>query len=99
MAVIPQFVLFEIAYVLDSFYKIPATKIADAIRATLTYPGVIITDDCSWLRVLEHWPETLASITDAAIVGVALANKHDSVATFDQKLIRRMKTLGVSSYF
>lgn len=99
IAVIPQFALFEIAYVLDSFYKVPPPRIADAIRATLTYPGVIITDDCSWLRVLENWLEPLSSITDAAIVGVALANNHDSVATFDQKLIRRMKALGVRSYF
>jgi predicted nucleic acid-binding protein len=99
IAVIPQFVLFEIAYVLDSFYKIPPPKIADAIRATLTYPGVIITDDSSWLRVLDNWPDPLASITGAAIVGVALSNNHDSIATFDQKLIRRMKALGVHSYF
>lgn len=99
IAVVPQFVLFEIAYVLDSFYGVPSRTIGDAIRATLTYPGVITTDDCSWLRILDHWPEPLASITDAAIVAVALANDHDSVATFDQKLIRRMKALGVSSYF
>jgi len=98
VAVVPQFALFEIAYVLDSFYKVPLPKIADAIRATLTYPGVIVTDDCSWLRVLDHWPEPLASITDAGIVAVALENKY-SVATFDQKLIRRMKALGVESYF
>jgi len=98
-AVIPQFVLFEIAYVLDSFYKVPPPRIAEAIRATLAYPGVVITDDCSWLRVLENWPGRLASITDAAIVGVALANNYDSIATFDQKLIRRMKALGVRSYF
>lgn len=99
VAVIPQFALFEIAYVLESFYKVPLPKIADAIRATLTYPGVVVTDDCSWQRVLDHWPEPLGSITDAAIVAVALANKYDSVATFDQKLIRRMKVLGVESYW
>ncbi len=99
IAVVPQFALFEIAYVLDSFYEVPPPRIADAIRATLVYPGVIITDDCSWLRVLDTWPEPLDSITDAAIVSVALANNYDSVATFDQKLVRRMKTLGVSSYF
>jgi predicted nucleic acid-binding protein len=99
IAVIPQFALFEIAYVLDSFYKVPARRIADAIRATLAYPGVIITDDCSWLRVIDNWPDPFDSITDAAIVGVALANNYDSVATFDQKLIRRMKPLGVRSYF
>jgi predicted nucleic acid-binding protein len=99
IAVVPQFALFEIAYVLESFYKVPPPKIADAIRATLTYPGVSVTDDCSWLRVLDNWPEPLDSITDAAIVSVALANNYDSVATFDQKLIRRMNTLGVHSYF
>ncbi|MDP9190361.1 MAG: PIN domain-containing protein [Acidobacteriota bacterium] len=99
VAVVPQFALFEIAYVLDSFYTVPLPRIADAIRATLTYPGVITTDDCSWRRILEHWPAPLASITDAAIVAVALANNYDSVATFDQKLIRRMKALGVQSYF
>lgn len=99
IAVVPQFALFEIAYVLDSFYGVPPRTIAEAIRATLTYPGVITTDDCSWLRILDHWPEPLRSITDAAIVAVALANNHDAVATFDQKLIRRMKALGVSSYF
>ena len=98
VAVVPQFALFEIAYVLDSFYKIPPPKIADALRATLTYPGVT-TDDCSWRRILEHWPEPLTSITDAAIGAVALANNYDSVATFDRKLIRRMKALGVESYF
>lgn len=98
MAVVPQFALFEIAYVLDSYYKVPLPTIADAIRATLTYPGVITTDDCSWRRVLDHWPESLPSITDSGIVAVALENKY-SVATFDQKLIRRMKALGVDSYF
>lgn len=99
IAIVPQFALFEVAYVLESFYHVPPEKIADAIRATLTYPGVIVTDDCSWLRVLDHWPEPLGSITDAAIVSVVLANHYDSVATFDQKLIRRMKAMGVSSYF
>jgi predicted nucleic acid-binding protein len=98
-AVVPQFVLFEIAYVLDSFYKTPSHQIAAAIRATLTYPGVIVTDDCSWIRILDHWPEPLSSITDAAIIGVAIAENYDSVATFDQKLIRQMKALGVHSYF
>ena len=99
VAVVPQFALFEIAYVLDSFYKTPPERIAAIIRATLAYPGVIITDDCSWNRVLEYWPDPLASITDAAIVGVALTRNHDSIATFDQKLVKRMKVLGVRSYF
>ncbi len=53
-AIVPQFVLFEIAYVLDGFYKVPPPKIGDAIRATLAYPGVIITDDCSSARIVRR---------------------------------------------
>lgn len=99
VAVVPQFVLFEIAYVLESYYGIPRLKIADTIRATLTFPGVTTTDDCSWRRVLANWPEPFASITDAATVAVTLANDYDAIATFDQKLVRRMKALGVESHF
>lgn len=99
IAVIPQLVLFEVAYVLDSFYKISSVQIHAALSATLAYPGVLITDDCPWSRVLANWPDPLSSITDAAIVSVAMANKYDSIATFDQKLAKRMKALGVRSYF
>ena len=91
--------LFEIAYVLDSFYKIPSPQIHAAIRATLAYLGVIVIDDCPWNRVLEHWPDPLGSLTDAAIVSIAIAKNYDSLAIFDQKLAKRMKTLGVRSYF
>jgi len=97
--VVPQFVLFEIAFVLDSFYGVPTPRIHDAIRATREYPGVIVTDDCSWNHILEHWPDPFASLTDAALVSVALARNYDSIATFDEKLIKRMKRLGVESYF
>jgi hypothetical protein len=32
------------------------------------------------------WPEPLALITEAAIVGVAPADNRDSVATFDREV-------------
>lgn len=39
---------------------------AEFSSAALSLPaGIITTDDCSWRRILEHWPEPLASITDA----------------------------------
>jgi predicted nucleic acid-binding protein len=97
--VVPHSVLLEIAYVLDSFYKIPPPEIHDAIRATIAYPGVITTTDCPWSRILELWPEPIRSINDACILALAIANKYDSIATFDQKLITQMKAFGVGSHF
>ena len=99
VAVIPQFVLFEIVYVLQTSYNVQGTVVANVIKDAMAMPGVLVTDDCPWTQVLAYWPDPLRSISDAAIVAVAVANRYDSVATFDQKLARRMKTLGVASYW
>ena len=48
-----------------------------------------MTDDCSWERVLEVWPNPLPSLADAAILAIAVTNRYDAVATFDKKLARR----------
>ncbi len=99
IAVIPQFVLFEIIFVLRTSYRVPDTDVANVIKDALAMPGVLATDDCPWSRVLAYWPDPLPSIGDAAIVAVAVENRYDYVATFDQKLARRMKSLGVASYW
>jgi predicted nucleic acid-binding protein len=99
VAVLPQFVIFEIAHVLRNFYKIAPGELASLIHDTIELPGVIVIDHCPWTLVLEHWPEPFSSVADAAIVAVAMANRFDAVATFDQKLITRMKSLGVASYW
>lgn len=99
IAVVPQFVLFEIAYVLQTSYGVPGADVASVIRDTITMPGILVTDACPWTQILAYWPERLRSIADAAIIAVAVASRYDYVATFDQKLVRRMKTLGVASYW
>jgi predicted nucleic acid-binding protein len=97
--VVPHSVLLEIAYVLGSFYKIHPSRIHDAIRATIAYPGVITTYDCPWSRVLELWPDPIRSINDACLVALAVANNYDSIATFDERLITQMRAFGVRSHF
>jgi predicted nucleic acid-binding protein len=99
VAVLPQFVIFEIAHVLRNLYKVPPEELASLIRDTIELPGVIVIDHCPWSLVLERWPEPFSSVADASIVAVAMANRFDAVATFDQKLITRMKSLGVASYW
>lgn len=99
VVILPQFVVFEIIYVLQSSYDVSREEVATLIRDTIAFPGVVVIDDCPWKNVLEHWPDPLPSIGDAAIIAVAATNRYDSVATFDQKLIKRMKDLGVASYW
>jgi predicted nucleic acid-binding protein len=97
--VLPQFVVFEIVYVLQSTYRIPATELAPMLRDLIALPGVLVIDECPWKRVLEYWPAPLPSLADAAIVAVAENKRYDAIATFDQKLGKRAKDLGVATYW
>jgi len=97
--IIPQSVVFEIAYVLQSQYGLTGQRLATTVRAVVSFPGMRIVDDCSWKRVLEIWPETLPGLADAAIVAVAAANRYEAVATFDRKLSKRLEAYGLAAYW
>jgi len=97
--ILPQFVLFEIVYVLQSTYRIPGSELAPMLRDLIALPGVLVIDECPWKRVLEYWPAPLPSLADAAIVAVAASKRYDAIATFDQKLSKRSKDLGVAAYW
>ena len=66
--VIPQSVIFEIVYVLQSQYGLTSRQAATVVDAVTRFPGMQIVDDCPWKRVLEIWPDPLSGLTDAAIV-------------------------------
>jgi predicted nucleic acid-binding protein len=99
VVILPQFVVFEVTYVLQSLYNVTDDRLASMIRDLVSFPGVQTIDDCPWRRVLELWPTLLASLADAAILAVATTNRYDAIATFDQKLRNRSKELGVPSYW
>jgi predicted nucleic acid-binding protein len=97
--ILPQFVIFEIVYVLQSTYRVPAGELAPMLRDLIALPGVVVIDECPWKRVLDYWPSLLPSLADASIVAVAASSRYDAIATFDRKLSRRSKELGVATYW
>lgn len=97
--ILPQFVIFEIVYVVQSTYRIPATELAPMLRDLIALPGVLVIDECPWKRILDYWPNPLPSLADASIVAVAASSRYDAIATFDQKLAKRSKDLGVPTYW
>jgi len=99
VAILPQFVVFEVAYVLQSLYTLSGDRLAATVRALVSFPGVQIVDDFPWKRVLEVWPDPLPGLADAAIVAVAGENRYEAVATFDRKLANRLETFGLATYF
>ena len=97
--IIPQSVVFEVVYVLQSQYGLTSRQTASVVDAVTRFPGMQIVDDCPWRRILEIWPDPLPGLTDAAIVALATTNRYDSVATFDRKLANKLETFGLSPYF
>ena len=97
--VVPQSVVSEIVYVLQSQYALTSRQAATVVDAVTKFPGMQIVDDCPWRRVLELWPDPLSGLTDAAIVALASTNRYDAVATFDRKLANKLQTFGLASYF
>src|SRR5688572_7102763 len=53
--ILPQFVVFEVTYVLQSLYNVTGDRLASMIRDLLSFPGVKVTDDCPWNRIFELW--------------------------------------------
>ena len=98
-AVLPQFVVFEVSYVLQSLYNLSGERLASTVRALVSFPGVQIVDDCPWKRVLEMWPDPLPGLADASIVAVATENRYEAVATFDRKLANKLESFGLAAYF
>ncbi len=98
-AIIPQFVVFEVAYVLQSQYAYTGDRLATLIRDVIAFPGAQLIDDCPWKRVLEIWPDPLSGLADASIVAVATTHRYDAVATFDRKLSNRLESFGLTPYW
>ena len=98
-AIVPQFVVFETAYVLQSQYGVTGENLASVIRDIVVTPGVQTIDTCPWPRIFKVWPSPLPGLADASIVAVATTHRYDAIATFDQKLSKRAKDLGVASYW
>jgi len=83
----------------QSLYDVAGDRLASMIRDLVSFPGVQVIDDCPWHRIFELWPNPLPSLADASIAAVATTNPYDAIATFDQKLERRAKGLGVAGYW
>jgi predicted nucleic acid-binding protein len=98
-AIVPQFVIFETAYVLQSQYRITGDELAAMLGDIVTTPGVQTIDTCPWRRVFELWPSPFSGLADASIVAVATTHRYDAIATFDQKLSKRAKDIGVASFW
>lgn len=99
VVVLPQAVVRETVYILQSAYGTPTKVISPVMRDLLSLPGVLIADRLDWPAVWAMWPGSIRDFGDACLTAVTRAGDVDLLATFDTVFARRARRHGVETYW
>lgn len=86
-------VLLELEWVLRGFYELPARDICRVLRALASIEHVTLEDRDAVLMAVEAFDKGL-DFADA--LHLARSSRASAFATFDQRLARRAKALGLA---
>jgi predicted nucleic acid-binding protein len=85
---VPDLVIAETVYVLESFHKAPRRQIADAMRSLLAFASVVTVDSTLLLRAIEVYDTDRIDFAEAYLVACAESTGVNRIASFDKSLDR-----------
>jgi predicted nucleic acid-binding protein len=85
---LPDLILAEIAYVLESFYEVPRRQVATTLRAVLAFPAVRVVDSDLLHRAVEVYDVDRLDFADAYLVASAERTGVGVIASFDPSIDR-----------
>ena len=85
---LPDLILAEVAYVLESFYEAPRAQVATTLRAVLAYPAVRVLDADLLQRAVEVYEVHRLDFADAYLVASAERTGVGVIASFDRSIDR-----------
>ena len=85
---VPDLILAEVVYVLESYYEIPRSRIAEALGAVLAFPAVRVVDRPLLHRTVELYEAHGLDFADAYLVASAERTGVGVVASFDHGIDR-----------
>ena len=85
---LPDLILAEVAYVLESFYETPRAQVAETLRAVLAFSAIRVVDDELLLRTVEVYEAHRLDFADAYLVANAERTGIDEVVSFDRAIDR-----------
>ena len=89
---LPDLVLAEVAYVLESYYQAPRHQVAEALRSILAFRAIRVVDGPLLLRAVELYEVHGLDYADAYLVASAERTGVGVVASFD-RAIDRVRTV------
>jgi len=97
--IVHQAVITEAVYVMCNVYAGKPKVVSAAMRDLLRLPGVMTVDAIEWPAVWRSWPSRIREFGDACLAAVGKADGFDELATFDAKLAKRARRLGLATYW
>lgn len=89
---LPDLIVAEVVYVLESFYEVPRPRVAELVRAVVAFPAIEVADEPVLLRALEVYEVHRLDFAEAYLVAEAETSGVNAVASFD-KTIERVSTV------
>lgn len=85
---LPDLIVAEVVYVLESFYEVERQRVAELTRAIVGFPAVVVVDEPLLLRALEVYELERLDFADAYLVASAEASGVERIASFDREIDR-----------
>ena len=85
---LPDLILAEVAYVLESFYDTPRAQVATTLRAVLAFPAIQVLDADLLQQAVEVYEVHRLDFADAYLVASAERTGIGVIASFDRTIDR-----------
>ena len=85
---VADLVVAETVSVLESFYQVPRTQVAEAVRSLLAMPAVTVVDPSLLLRAVEVYESDRLDFAEAFLVASAESTGVGRIASFDRTIDR-----------
>ena len=76
-------VLFQVIFVLKSFYKVPKDQIANGIADLLKYKGIAIKNKTMIRRMIEMWSNKKLDIVDCYLIALLENDSQNLLYSYD----------------
>lgn len=85
---LPDLIAAEVLYVLESYYELERSHVAELMRSIISYPAILVTDEPLLMRALEVYEVNRLDFAEAYLVASAEATGVGTIASFDRTIDR-----------